>query len=140
MGLKTDEQGTALQILTDIVGARAKHVWEDIGIVRFIYLSNFARALQLRGGWLPRGLLRHTCTETAIDMSDARVSDIHLSGLKVGSLNCKRSLFTGKAGFDFATFSGEASFYSATFSGKADFLNATFSGGGDPKNPQLHNE
>ena len=130
MGLKADEHGKPLKILTDVVSARGKRVQEDIG-TDANGRPNFARELQLSGGWLPGSLLRHTGAETAIDMSGARVSDIDLCNMKVGHLNCFRSLFTGKADFDFATFSGAARFYSATFSGKANFYSATFSGEAD---------
>ena len=126
MGLKADEHGKPLQILTDIVAARGKRVPKDIGIAAN-RKRNFGRALQLLGGWLPGRLPRHAVTETAMRMSGACVSDIDLSDLKVGHLTCFGSLFTGKANFVGATFSGGAGFSSATFSGEAHFKGATFS-------------
>jgi hypothetical protein len=125
MGLKADEHGRPLQILTDIVAARGKCVPDDIG-TDADKNPNWVRALQLLGGWLPGRLLVHAGSEGAIDMSGACVPDIHLSGLKVGRLNCIRSLFNGKANFSSATFRGEASFFEATFSGSAAFTSATF--------------
>jgi hypothetical protein len=127
MGLKVDEHGTPLQILKDIVAARGKRVPKDIG-TDADGNPNFTRALQLRGGWLPGGLLRHAGSEGAIHMSDARVSDIDLRSMKVGPLNCLGSLFIGKATFEKANFSGEAIFGGATFSGEAYFRSATFKG------------
>jgi hypothetical protein len=128
--LKVIEYGMPLQILTDIIAARAERVPDDIG-TNADNSPNWVRALQLLGGWLPGGLLRQAHTRKAIDMSGACVPDIHLSGLKVGPLNCLRSRFTGKADFWGATFSGEADFTRATFSGKAYFRDATFSGEAD---------
>ena len=126
MGLKVDEQGAPLQVLTDVIAARAERVPDDIG-TDAEERPNFARALQLSGAWLPGPLLRHTGTE----LSDARISDINLGFLKLGPLNCHKSLFTGEASFNGATFSGWARFYRATFSGEADFASANFSGGAD---------
>jgi len=123
MGLKVDEQGAPLQVLTDVIAARAERVPDDIG-TDAEERPNFARALQLSGAWLPGPLLRHTGTE----LSDARISDINLGFLKLGPLNCHKSLFTGEASFNGATFSGWARFYRATFSGEANFGGATFSG------------
>ncbi|MBI1194150.1 MAG: hypothetical protein GC205_13410 [Bacteroidetes bacterium] len=128
--LKVIEHGMPLQILTDIIAARAERVPDDIG-TNADNSPNWVRALQLLGGWLPGGLLRQAHTRKAIDMSGAYVPDIHLSGLKVGPLNCLRSLFTGRVNFVGATFSGEADFERATFSGKASFSDATFSGEAD---------
>ncbi len=126
MGLKTDEHGKPLQILTDIVTARGKRVPDDIGTDAY-GRSNWARGLQLWGGWLPGELLRHIGSETAATMSIARVSDIDLSGLRTGPLECARSLFVGKGNFISATFGGETSFTRTTFVGSANFETGTFS-------------
>jgi uncharacterized protein YjbI with pentapeptide repeats len=125
MGLKSDQHDNPLQILKDIVAARAKRVLEDIGTDADEY-TNFARALQLQGGWLAGELSQYFCTATAIDMSGARIANINLKGLKVGHLNCVKVLFTGEANFRNATFSGMANFGFATFSSEARFVGATF--------------
>lgn len=128
MAMKVDKHGISIQILKDIVAARSMHVPEDIGIGAY-GIPKFARALQLKGGWLPGELLQNTGTETAIDMSGARVSDINLARRKVGHLHCYGSLFKGKATFDTVNFNGVALFDSATFADCACFLGSTFSRG-----------
>ena len=63
-----------------------------------------------------------------LDVHDASVVGLALTGCRLGPIDLRRATFTGDARFDGTTFIGDAGFGEATFTGAAWFGEATFTG------------
>ena len=67
-------------------------------------------------------------SKTTLDLTEAVLMDLNLTGCHVHNANFSRAHFTGAARFDKATFNGAAWFGEATFSHNANFSRAHFIG------------
>ncbi|MEU8048358.1 pentapeptide repeat-containing protein [Micromonospora haikouensis] len=71
---------------------------------------------------------RYWGTKVMLDLTEAVLIDLDLSGCHLHNATFTKTHFIGAAWFEGATFSGDAGFEGATFSGDAWFGEATFSG------------
>jgi Pentapeptide repeats (9 copies) len=63
-----------------------------------------------------------------LDVHDASVVGLALTGCRLGPIDLRRATFTGDARFDGTTFTGDARFDGTTFTGDARFDGTTFTG------------